>query len=414
MSVTTLPTSVEEDIDPIADFISALVVSGAYRPQAYGIPDEAFTRWRKVHEFCREFYAVSGSTPSIDQLTMRFPNFPFMTDIPASWASHELHAEYLAARLSRVTADISQKLIRGDTSAAYMALVDAAKSIQPSSAAPVNILSDEVLEMELADPVPIAPGALASLTGGIVPGELWFIGARPGRGKTWDLIRHATAACEAGFDVVYFSMEMNYKVISDRYLAIAYGWEAVNRWNKDKLVDERKEARNALQSTRGDFMAVDPSIKRCDTMAVAAAAADNTLIIVDHVGLMKTSGGNRSIEDHRIAAAISNELKEISLQYTVPIIAAIQLNRRSEGKTSPSLSDLAQTDAAGQDADLVYAITAAEGSAVQQCTVVKNRRGPTGTRWFNHFLPGAPSTTEITKLKATALLEAEFANSSAL
>jgi hypothetical protein len=414
MTLTTLSTTVEDDIDPIADFISALVVSGTYRPEAYGIPDEAFTRWRKVHEFCREFYLVSGTTVSADQLTMRFPNFPFVTDIPASWASHELHAEYLATRLNKVAAEMTRNLIRGDTALAYQTLIDGAKAIQPTSAAPVNILSDEVLEMKMGAPVPIAPGSLAELTGGIVPGELWFIGARPGRGKTWDLIRHATAACSAGFDVVYFSMEMNYKVISDRYLALAYGWEPVNRWNKLDLIDERKEARDTLQASRGDFLAVDPSIKRCDTMAVAAAAAENTLIIVDHVGLMKTSGGNRSIEDHRIAAAISNELKEISLQYTVPIIAAIQLNRRSEGKTSPSLSDLAQTDAAGQDADLVYAITAAEGSAVQQCTVVKNRRGPTGTRWFNHFLPGLPSTTEISKMKASGLLEAEFANSSAL
>jgi replicative DNA helicase len=399
-----------EDTDPVADFISALVLTGKYRPEMYGIPNEAISRWRKVHEYCLEVQGVVGEAPKPEQVRRRFPNFPFVTDIPAEWASHELHGEYLHRRLAKHAAEITRSLIKGDTAGAYRQFTEAQRRIQPTTAAPIDIFDEALLLESPPLPCPIMPGALFDLSrGGIRPGELWLIGARPNRGKSWDLVRHGIAATLSGWDVVYFSMEMPARKISDRALAIEHTWDKVDGWSDHQRITEARLMRKA----RGRFRVIDPSVRTCDTMAVAAQSVENTLICVDHIGLMRGERGNRSIEDHRIAASISNELKEISLQYKVPIMAASQLNRRSEGKSEPTLSDLAQTDASGQDSDLVYAITMAfTGSRVQQCTVVKNRNGRTGVRWFNDFLPQNPTFAEVSQQKARTLLEEEMSSRS--
>lgn len=407
-AVTAQPATTSEE-DAVADFISGLIVSGEYRPGAYGIPEAAIRRHRKVHQYCLDHQEAMGRAPLPELIRRKFPDFPLTMDMPAEWAAHELIRDYRGSLVARALSSASSHLISDEVDAALEVLRDLGSGTAITSARPVDLLDANLMDAELADPCPVAIDPLMDLTGGIAPGELWYIGARPGRGKSWDLVRHAEAATAAGWNAVIFSMEMTAKALQERYLALLFGWDTVLGWREDAsgrdgLIEPERER-------RGSFMVYDPSMIRCDTTAVAAAAASpNTLLLIDYVGLMKTPAGNRSIEDHRIAAAISNELHEIAVAYKAPIIAAAQLNRASERGSSPSLTDLAQTDAAGQDADLVYSITASSGSRVQMSTVVKNRRGESGTRWYTEFRPSIPRFTTISRSRAQTLLDTEASN----
>lgn len=406
-NVTPLATRTSSDEDEVADFISGLIMSGTYRPAEYGVPPEAIRRHRKVHQYCVEHQQATGTAPQPELIRRKFPDFPLIEDMPASWAAAQLLKEHQAYIATQAVAQAGRHLIEGEVDEAIVVMKQMAQTSSFNSVQPVNMLDMRLMDAERPEPCPVGIDVLQEQTGGIVPGELWYIGARPGRGKSWDLIRHAKAATEGAWNVVLFSMEMTADQVQERYLATLFGWERVLRWRMNP--EGRDEAVEAISASHGSFSAYDPGMIRCDTNAVAAAAANSscTLLMIDYVGLMKTQAGVRSIEDHRIAAAISNELKEIAVSYKVPIMAAAQLNRGAERGTAPSLADLAQTDAAGQDADLVYSITAAPGSKVQQSTIVKRRSGPAGLRWYTEFRPDRPSFTTITRTRAQTILDNE-------
>lgn len=389
--------------DAVADFISALILSGQYTPGKYGVTDEAIRRHRKVHAFCMEHQKVAKAAPDPDLIRRKFPDFTITYDMPIEWASVQLHNEYLEVRLSHLVSKASRHLVDGDPHAAWQLLNTEMRGIQPSTIKPIDAFDEALMTEVRPDPIPVGIKTLQDVTGGIRPTELWYIGARPGRGKSWDLIRHAIAGVSAGWDVTVFSMEMSARDMSDRILAVIYGWDAVHGWDDKRKVAAAKEWRK----DKGTIGIFDPSMIRCDILAIEAAAKPNTMLMVDHVGLMRSVAGIRASEDYKIAATVSNDLKEIAARYKVPVIAASQNNRKSESNRAPSLTDLAQTDAAGQDADLVYSITAAAGSHVQQSTVVKNRRGEAGVRWYTDFRPHRPSFEEISRLKAKTMLENE-------
>lgn len=396
------PTT-KEDADPVSEFIAALILTGEYNPGRYGITDEAIRRHRKVHAFCMEHQQVAGTAPEPDLIRRKFPSFTFVYDMPVEWAAKQLRDENLEIKMKVLVSQASKQLVDGDPHAAWSLLTDGVRTIQPNATRPVNIFDEAAMREAIPEPYPVGVPKIQELTGGIRPGELWYVGARPGRGKSWDLMRHAVAAASAGRDVVLFSMEMSLRDLSDRLLALIYNWDVILGWDDDRKV----RAAKAWMKDKGTINVVDPSMQRCDVMAVEAAAAPNTLLLVDHVGLMRSTSGNRAVEDYKFAASISNDLKEIAQRYKVPIIAASQTNRKSESNKMPSLTDLAQTDAAGQDADLIYIINSMLGSAVQQNVMVKNRRGEAGVHWYTHFRPRRPSFEEVSRLTARTLLENE-------
>lgn len=395
--------STTQEADPVAEFIASLILTGEYSPGRYGITEAAIRRHNKVHAFALEHQKVVGRAPEPDLIRRKFPSFRFVHDMPVEWAAVQLRNEHLETQLKLLVSQASRQLVEGDPHAAWSLLSNGMRTIQPSAARPVNIFDEAIMREVLPEPYPVGIRSLQELTGGIRPGELWYVGARPGRGKSWDLLRHAMAAAEAGRDVVLFSMEMSVRDLGDRLLALIYNWDTILSWSEDRKV----RAAKAWMKDKGTIGIIDPSIQRCDVLAVEAAASPNTLLLIDHVGLMRSTSGNRAVEDYKFAASISNDLKEIAQRYKVPIIAASQTNRRSENHKMPSLTDLAQTDAAGQDADLIYVISSTVGSAIQQDVLVKNRRGQAGVNWYTHFRPHRPSFEEVSRQQARTLLENE-------
>ena len=124
------------------------------------------------------------------------------------------------------------------------------------------------------------------------------------------------------------------------------------------------------------------------------------LVVIDYLQLMQSSGGSSKLYGEnrtQIVSDISRMMKIMAKELNVPVICASQLSRANEARSDkrPMLSDLRESGAIEQDADIVLALyrddyynKESERPNVAECIILKNRRGETGTielRWMPEF-----------------------------
>jgi len=241
--------------------------------------------------------------------------------------------------------------------------------------------------------------------GGMAPGSLNIIAARPGMGKTAFAINIATnVARMEGINVNIFSLEMSKAEIGNRVLS---GRTDVNsrelqqanlsKEKQDKILVAIKELQdlNIYVDDRSDVTPVTMMSK----LKELKSAGKLGLVIVDYIQLM-SSGTNRSGATRQSEISdISRSLKLMAKEMEVPVIALSQLSRGAEQRTdhTPMLSDLRDSGAIEQDADSVIFIDRPDyykkddaGEEKPEITdafiiLAKNRKGETGTvklKWW--------------------------------
>lgn len=205
--------------------------------------------------------------------------------------------------------------------------------------------------------------AFDDLTNGLHKGNLIILAARPSVGKTtlaMNIVENVAVRHNAVCAV--FALEMTKTELTERMLC-SIGGVSGQKAKKGKLdSDEWKklwDAQKILNKTKifidDTSMTTIPDIlSKCRRLkSIQGGKLD--LIVVDHIQLMNTvkSGDNRQAE----ITEISRGLKMIAKELEVPVIALSQLNRASEtGKRKPQLSDLRESGAIEQDADIVMFI----------------------------------------------------------
>jgi replicative DNA helicase len=387
------------DNAPEALFISALIDSGIYIPGVYGIKHEQIRGHRPIHEFCSRYQAEANVAPPLHLLLDKYPQFPYVKNISPQWAASQLAEAHTNRILRKTMAQAAAAVADEAHDEAITILRDGLLQVQPAVGLGVDATDLSLLESQDAvDMCPVPDGMINTLTGGIAPGDLWFSAARLGIGKSWRLIQHAVTAAEGGWDVAFFSLEMPAKSVLDRIHRVALKkwtqpWHEIDIDNRRLLLEEWAEG-------RGSISVFDPSKGRCDASVISAVAGEKTLVIVDYVGLMHTTTGTRAIEDWRAMATISNQLKEVSLERNVPVIAAAQINR-SGGKAEggPSSEHLAQSDALGQDADAIITLRK-HSRRVLMNSLTKYRHGESGAKWYTRFEPSLGKFEDLSIEKA--------------
>ncbi len=233
---------------------------------------------------------------------------------------------------------------------------------------------------------------LDNLTSGFQSGELTIVAARPSMGKTALVLNIATHSAVEGFGTAVFSLEMSKESLVQRMLtAEARVDSQLVRRGLLRDFDYTKLARAAgvLQSCP---MWIDdtPALTLLEMRSKARrlkADSDIGLIIVDYLQLMRSP----EYADNRVQeiSDISRSLKGLAKELQVPVIALSQLSRASEqrgGERKPILSDLRDSGAIEQDADLVIFIHRPEyydredesKRGVAEIMLAKHRNGPTG------------------------------------
>ena len=237
---------------------------------------------------------------------------------------------------------------------------------------------------------------LDMLIGGFRPGAVYVVGARPGVGKTVIALQIAQSLAQHGH-VSFSSLEMSEeelvkRILSER-LAIPMQRAANNElnaadWEKIATYNNRVTA-NIAFDTRATM---GPSGIREHARQVSRRSP-LAGVVVDYLQLMSSSGPKGKRYDD--VSEFSRQMKLMAKDLEVPVVVLSQLNRDSEkgGTSTPRLSDLRDSGAIEQDADVVILLsrdTSEDVSSVGviELDVAKNRHGKTGVvrlAWQGHY-----------------------------
>jgi len=385
---------------PEALAISAMLSKGEFRPK--GITVDDLSCYERLWNFCLDYQATSGKAPPLELVEKMFPDFEYLPNINCDWALATLRTAAKGRELRRRMGDAILALNDDDVDTALRAFDGLARTKGAPKLGMSIFDTTTIIDPEHGPTIPVPWQTCGRATGGIGEAEFWVLAARPSQGKSWGLITMGVHAAKAGYRVRMLSLEMRARLCNQRAQMVMAGKNMeLQRMLRSDSAGERKDALEALAATmEGTFEVLDTSHGKVTIDSVEAAMADSDLVIVDHLGLMSTTSGNRSIEDWRVAAVISNQIKEATLSTKVPVLAASQINREGDNSSAkpPKLSQLSQTDAIGQDADVVITMRKL-GQHAQAWSAEKVRNGRE-LRWWTDFRPELGKMGEITRTRA--------------
>lgn len=226
------------------------------------------------------------------------------------------------------------------------------------------------------------------LTGGLEPGQMIVVAARPSVGKTLFGCNVADNVATQGNAAGFFTLEMTRREIGMRIMAArsSVSVYAMRAGTKDDSAWTRMN--DAVPKAEAQRLWIDdkPGIGVAYVRARARRMKRKhglSLLVIDYLGLMQGKGDTRAQE----IGSVSRGLKELAKELQVPIIVLAQLNRGVEGRTDkrPIMSDLRDSGEIEQDADIVAFLhreelysEAAEWKGFAELIVRKNRNGPLG------------------------------------
>lgn len=260
--------------------------------------------------------------------------------------------------------------------------------------------------------IPTGLRELDRLTAGWQQGDLNIIAARPSVGKTAFALHLALAAGRAGKHVLVNSLEMQGERLGDRWLcAQAANVDAGHL--KTGLLDagERQQALEAARLLSALPVYVDDNPKMSMDHIRSSALLQKSkgrcdLLIIDYLQLCEMKSGQKNRNREQEVAEASRKAKFIAKELDIPVILLCQLNRECEMRADkrPALSDLRESGAIEQDADVVmllyrpalYGLTSERRSkfpseGLGMVILAKHRNGETGDVYFGHN----PAMTKI-------------------
>lgn len=229
-------------------------------------------------------------------------------------------------------------------------------------------------------------------TAGLQPSDLILVAARPSMGKTAFVLNIAQhVAFKVKKAVAVFSLEMSKEQLVNRLFALESRVDA-QKLRTGNLTDEEwgrliegagivGESKLIIDDTPG--ISISEMRSKCRKYKIDH---DIGIIIIDYLQLMSGSGKNESRQQE--ISDISRSLKALARELNVPVVALSQLSRAVEQRPDhrPMLSDLRESGAIEQDADVVmfiyrddYYHKDSEEKGVAEIIVAKQRNGPIGT-----------------------------------
>ena len=237
---------------------------------------------------------------------------------------------------------------------------------------------------------------------GLNKSDLILLAARPGMGKTSFALNVALNVAKAVHKTVaVFSLEMSREQLATRLLAS----EALVENNRLKTgalreTDWEKIAGAATILNKVDIRIDDnPMLSVADMNAKCRRLDDLGLVVIDYLQLMTSAGGKGYAGENRqqVVSDISRMLKIMAKELNVPVVCLSQLSRGPESRSDkrPMLSDLRESGAIEQDADIVmflyregYYDKDTPNPNLAECIIAKNRHGETRTvelQWLPEF-----------------------------
>ena len=281
----------------------------------------------------------------------------------------------------------------------------AARGLTPISSVLIEVY-DRLSELAASDSA--IPGLSTGLKdldraiSGLNKSDLILLAARPGMGKTSMALNILLdAGKKSGKAVAFFSLEMSREQLAMRLIS------------GECFVDNKKLVTGKLTEQDWENVAMaadslnrasiliddDSSVTVADILAKCRRVDNLGLVVIDYLQLMQSAGGKTRAGDNRqqIVSDITRSLKLLAKELNVPVLCLSQHSRANESRNDkrPMLSDLRESGAIEQDADIVlflyrdgYYNKDSENPNLAECIIAKNRHGETGTvelQWMPEF-----------------------------
>lgn len=237
---------------------------------------------------------------------------------------------------------------------------------------------------------------LDDLIDGLAPEKLIVLGGRPAMGKTAFALCLSSYVAEQpgrnpGGKVLYVSGEMSGPELGKRMLSSATGIDGT-RLKRGILTEAEWElianATDAFQKMNLEIMQGATPNEIYETAASLHASGSLRMIVVDYLQLMRCNPDEASLSRTAQISNFSRLLKEMAVEFSIPVIALAQLNRELERRTDkrPIESDLKESGAIEQDADVIIMLyrdvvynPSTREPDITEALVRKNRDGASGT-----------------------------------
>ena len=237
---------------------------------------------------------------------------------------------------------------------------------------------------------------------GLNNSDLILLAARPGMGKTSMALNILLdAGKRSGKKVAFFSLEMSREQLALRLIS-SECFVDNQKLVTGKLSDQDWESVAAAADSLNRstiYIDDDSSVTVADILAKCRRVENLGLIVIDYLQLMQSSGKQSRGNENRqqIVSDISRSLKIMAKELNVPVLCLSQLSRANESRQDkrPMLSDLRESGAIEQDADIVlflyrdgYYNKDSDNPNLAECIIAKNRHGETGKvdlQWTPEF-----------------------------
>ena len=280
------------------------------------------------------------------------------------------------------------------------------RGLEPVSKVLVDVYAQLSEAAKNGSRIPGLPTGLPDLDRAIMglnKSDLILVAARPGMGKTsiaLNIALHVAKTSEK--TVAIFSLEMSREQLCLRLLS-GESFVDSKKLQTGALSEEdwRKIAAASASIGSIDLRLDDnPTLSVADMNSACRRVKNLGLVVIDYLQLMQSSGSGVSHSGEnrtQIVSDISRMLKIMAKELSVPVLCLSQLSRANESRTNkrPMLSDLRESGAIEQDADIVLALyrddyynKESEMPNLAECIILKNRRGETGTvelRWLPEY-----------------------------
>lgn len=417
-----MPTNAEQAL------ISAMIRTGDHlTARAKGVTAKLFHAYDEEFEWLEGYVTLHRRTPSREAFKRKFPQFMLKKYDDVEHLCDEVRDSHVRNGLSDAVQDVITMLKEGRVSQALGAMHTSSLSLQSQLAGMGGdsdiIQNPDEIYKEVARRkaqfeklgqagLPTGFATLNDLTGGPQPGHLGIIAARLGHGKTWALARMSYAACIAGFNIQYDTLEQTRAEIALRIHTLASSQHGHQLFKNMDLsqgrVSSMREYKKFLEELRdknfGRFNIADTGKGGVTPTTIDAQIERNKpdVLFLDYLTLMTTTNGQ---DDWKSIAGISAALKQSAQRYQIPIVAAAQLNRSGTMVGKDDLAQpetLAESDAIGRDADFIVSMRQIS-KRVMLMGLVKNRHGKSGVNWYCRFLPNTGMFEEVTYDEAMGL-----------
>ncbi len=234
---------------------------------------------------------------------------------------------------------------------------------------------------------------LDSRTGGLQPGDLIYLGARPSQGKTALALNIALNVASRGRGVLFCSLEMSEASVGERLLAAA-GRLSSSRLRWGRVLDWTRVVETCQRLSGLPLWLNDQAGQTVASIGATARGlmrqGDLGLVVVDYLGLLRPERVYVNSRVREVTEA-SHGLKALAKDLRLPVLALVQLNRaavENARNPEPQLAHLRESGDLEQDADMVWFLWSwpkEDGEGVKRLSVAKHRNGPTGLvklRWL--------------------------------